>query len=47
MHCKICSNADGNRNNQVREMMFGYREYLERAKCECLQIVEILPADIF
>jgi len=44
--CQICGHADGNQLHVVREMMFGYRdsfEYLECAKCGCLQIKEPPP----
>jgi SAM-dependent methyltransferase len=48
MRCRICGNAEDNRDYQVREMMFGTREsfsYLECAKCGCLQIA-VIPSDM-
>jgi 2-polyprenyl-3-methyl-5-hydroxy-6-metoxy-1,4-benzoquinol methylase len=46
--CRICANAEGNAHFFPKEMMFGWREefdYLECARCGCLQIAEI-PADL-
>ena len=46
--CRICGNAEGNTAHFPREMMFGTREafeYLECARCGCLQIAAI-PADL-
>lgn len=46
--CRICGNAEGNREFTAREMMFGLREefgYFECAACGCVQIAE-LPADL-
>jgi SAM-dependent methyltransferase len=46
--CRICGNAEGNREFAVREMMFGLRDafpYFQCAKCECLQIRDI-PSDM-
>ncbi|MSQ48879.1 MAG: class I SAM-dependent methyltransferase [Betaproteobacteria bacterium] len=46
--CRICSNAEGNQSHFPKEMMFGWREefeYLECARCGCLQIATI-PADL-
>jgi len=46
--CRICGNAEGNAAYFPKEMMFGWRdefEYLECARCGCLQIAEI-PADL-
>ncbi|MDP3789236.1 MAG: class I SAM-dependent methyltransferase [Candidatus Omnitrophota bacterium] len=46
--CRICDNKEGNKFHIVREMMFGYRdnfEYIECAKCGCLQIKDI-PAGL-
>lgn len=46
--CRICGNADANKSHTACEMMFGYRdefEYLECAKCGCLQI-KAVPADL-
>jgi len=40
--CSICSNVEGNRLHEVREMMFGLRDtftYLECAGCGCVQLV--------
>lgn len=48
MICRICGHAGPHQTHQVREMMFGYREwfaYIECANCGCLQIAEI-PADL-
>jgi len=48
MICKICGNAHDHKTFQVREMMFGYREwftYFQCSRCACLQIAEI-PADM-
>ncbi|NUM77379.1 class I SAM-dependent methyltransferase [candidate division KSB1 bacterium] len=48
MTCKVCGQAGQHQTHQVREMMFGYREwftYLECSNCGCLQIAEI-PADL-
>lgn len=44
--CRICGNAQGNSAHFPREMMFGTREafeYLECARCGCLQIAGIPP----
>lgn len=44
--CRICGNADDNRDFQVREMMFGTREsfrYFQCSRCGCLQIAVIPP----
>jgi len=46
--CRICGNAQGNAAHFPLEMMFGSREafeYLECARCGCLQIATI-PADL-
>lgn len=46
--CRICGNAEGNQQYQVKEMMYGMNEvfaYFQCQKCGCLQISEI-PADI-
>lgn len=46
--CRICGNTEGNRSHYPKEMMFGWGEafeYLECARCGCLQIAEI-PADL-
>jgi SAM-dependent methyltransferase len=46
--CRICGNTEGNQSHFPREMMFGWREvfeYVECARCGCLQIAEI-PADL-
>jgi SAM-dependent methyltransferase len=46
--CRICGNAEGNQAHFPQEMMFGTREefeYLECARCGCLQIARI-PADL-
>ena len=46
--CRICGNTEGNRSFFPQEMMFGWREefeYLECARCGCLQIARI-PADL-
>jgi len=46
--CKLCLHEQQSEPFLVREMMFGFRdtfEYLQCAKCECLQISEV-PADI-
>lgn len=42
--CRICGNAEGNQAFFPKEMMFGWREefeYLECARCGCLQIAQI------
>jgi SAM-dependent methyltransferase len=44
--CRICGNAEGNSTYFPKEMMFGWREafeYLECARCGCLQIAQIPP----
>jgi SAM-dependent methyltransferase len=46
--CRICGNTEGNSTHFPKEMMFGWREefeYLECARCGCLQIARI-PADL-
>jgi len=46
--CRICGNTEGNRAFFPKEMMFGWREefeYLECARCGCLQIARI-PEDL-
>jgi SAM-dependent methyltransferase len=46
--CRICGNVEGNSTYFPKEMMFGWREafeYLECARCGCLQIAQI-PADL-
>jgi len=46
--CRVCANSEGNAHFFPKEMMFGWREefdYLECARCGCLQIAEI-PADL-
>ena len=46
--CKVCDNPTGNKSHIAREMMFGSRDefdYLECAKCGCLQIGKI-PEDL-
>jgi SAM-dependent methyltransferase len=46
--CRVCGNTEGNRSFFPKEMMFGWREefeYLECARCGCLQIARI-PADL-
>ncbi len=46
--CRICGNTEGNQSHFPKEMMFGWREvfeYIECARCGCLQIAEI-PADL-
>ena len=46
--CRICRNIEGNSAHFPKEMMFGWREefeYLECARCGCLQIAEI-PSDL-
>lgn len=48
MLCKICGNAHNNKAFEVREMMFGYREwftYFQCSLCACLQITQV-PADM-
>lgn len=48
MICKICKNGKNNRQYQIREMLFGYREqftYFECSRCGCLQIANI-PEDM-
>lgn len=48
MICKICGNSENNKEFQIREMMFGFRDkftYFECSKCGCLQIAEI-PKDM-
>lgn len=43
MQCNICDNAKDNREYQVQEMMFGYKDvfcYFQCSKCNCLQIKE-------
>lgn len=48
MNCKICSNSEGNKTYEVKEMQFGLRErfsYFQCSNCECLQITEV-PADM-
>lgn len=42
--CRICGNTEGNQSFFPKEMMFGWREafeYLECARCGCLQIAEV------
>ena len=42
--CRVCSNRSNNRSHRAREMMFGFKdefEYLECARCKCVQIIEI------
>jgi 2-polyprenyl-3-methyl-5-hydroxy-6-metoxy-1,4-benzoquinol methylase len=42
--CRVCSNGTGNRHHRAREMMFGSKEefeYLECARCKCVQLIEI------
>jgi hypothetical protein len=44
MICRICTNAENNREFRVREIMFGFRDevsYFECSRCGCLQIAEI------
>ena len=44
MICKVCENSESNKEFQIREMMFGFRDeftYFECSKCGCLQIAEI------
>jgi SAM-dependent methyltransferase len=44
MICRICGNSENNKEFQIREMMFGFRDlftYLECSECGCLQIAEI------
>lgn len=44
MICKICGNSENNKEFNIREMMFGFRDefaYFECSKCDCLQITEI------
>lgn len=44
MICKICGNSKNNKEFQIREMMFGFRDeftYFECSKCGCLQIAKI------
>ncbi len=46
--CRICGNTEGNQAFFPKEMMFGWREefeYLECARCGCLQIARI-PDDL-
>ncbi len=46
--CSVCSNTEDNQSHFPKEMMFGWREafeYIECARCGCLQIAEI-PADL-
>ena len=46
--CRICGNQADNSCHFPREMLFGWREefeYLECARCGCLQIARI-PADL-
>ncbi len=46
--CRICGNTEGNQAFLPKEMMFGWREefeYLECARCGCLQIARI-PEDL-
>lgn len=48
MNCRICNNTEGNRQYNVKEMMFGINEffsYFKCAKCGCLQIAQI-PDDM-
>jgi 2-polyprenyl-3-methyl-5-hydroxy-6-metoxy-1,4-benzoquinol methylase len=44
MICKVCGNSGNNKEFQIKEMMFGFRDkftYFECSKCGCLQIAEI------
>ena len=44
--CRVCGNRNGNRRHNIREMMFGLREYfayVECVRCGCLQIEEAPP----
>jgi len=44
--CRICGNTEGNPSYFPKEMMFGWREefeYVECARCGCLQIAQIPP----
>ena len=46
--CRVCGNAKDNQSHFPKEMMFGWREefeYLECARCGCLQIADI-PANL-
>lgn len=46
MICRICGNAEGNREYDVREMMHGSRDvfrYFRCSGCGCLQIAEYPP----
>ncbi|PXF61271.1 MAG: class I SAM-dependent methyltransferase [Candidatus Methanogaster sp.] len=48
MICKVCGNSESNKEFQIREMMFGFRDeftYFECSECGCLQIAEI-PKDM-
>jgi SAM-dependent methyltransferase len=48
MICKICANSENNKQFQIREMYFGFRDeftYFECSTCGCLQIVGI-PTDM-
>jgi len=48
MICSICANSENNKEFQIREMYFGFRDeftYFECSRCGCLQIAEI-PANM-
>lgn len=48
MKCRICGNPENNKQYEVKEMMFGFRDrfiYFQCSKCGCLQISEI-PSDM-
>lgn len=45
MKCRICDNSENNKEYEVKEMMYGFRDrfiYFQCSKCGCLQISEIL-----
>jgi len=44
MICKVCNNSKNNKEFQIKEMMFGFRDefaYFECSQCGCLQTAEI------
>lgn len=44
MKCRICGNQKDNRQYDVKEMMYGYRDihpYFQCSKCGCLQVLDI------
>jgi len=45
MKCRICGNLENNKEYEIKEMMYGFRDrfiYFQCSKCGCLQISEIL-----